>query len=182
LVSIILLILFIPYRLVVAGHIQWLEKKQTGNTEIHFGGPTRGISVTPFPKIQIAFGRYADPLFSFSLPRKKEGKPKKVKKKKKKTKSSIPYVHMGRSALGEIHFDQFYLNGDLGLPNPMYTGMIYGWSQTLGNIFKSKKSNIEINPQFNNRFETDIRGHFRLRFIPGKVMWQAGKTYFKFRK
>ncbi len=182
LTSLILLILILPYRLAVAGHIQWLEEKKTGKTQIHFGGAKRGISITPFPKIKIGIGQYVNPLFSFSLPQKKEEKPKKVKKTKKKRKFSISYIRIGRSALGEIHFDQFYLNGNLGLPNPMHTGIIYGWSQSLGNLLKSKKLNIEINPQFNNCFETDIRGHFRFQFIPGKVVWQAGKTYFKFRK
>ncbi len=184
LISIILLILFIPYRLAVAGHIQWLEQLKHGNAQIHFGGSNRGLSITPYPKIRAGIGRFDQPLISFSLPRKKYSKEKqeKEKKRKKRVKSTIDYMRIGKAALKEIHFDQFYLNGDLGLPNPMHTGVIFGWSQSLGNLLRSQKVDIDINPQFNNRFETDIRGHFRLKFIPGKVVWQAGKTYFKFRK
>jgi hypothetical protein len=184
LASIILLMLFIPYRLAVAGHVQWQEGEKTGNATIHLGGAHRGITISPFPNIRFGFGNFDNPLLSFSLPKKKESPVKKEnsKKQKTKTKKKIPYFKIGESTMGEIHFDQFYLNGDIGLPNPMHTGIIYGWSQSLRNLIRSKKFDIEINPQFNNRFETDIRGQFRLRFTPGKVLWQAGKTYFKYKK
>ncbi len=86
------------------------------------------------------------------------------------------------AALREIHFDHFLLNGNLGLPNPMYTGIIYGWSQSIGRLIRGRKVDIVINPRFNNQFETDINGRFRMKFIPGKVLWQAIKTYFKFKK
>jgi len=184
LASLILLILFIPYRLAVAGNVEWLAHKKTGSALIHLGGQWHGITISPFPARRIGIGKFDQPFFSFTLPQRKESKAKKLKSKKhkKKFKTTIPYLRIGKAVLSEIHFDQLYLNGDFGLSNPMHTGMIYGWSQSLGNILSSKKIDIDINPQFNNRFETDIRGQFRLKFMPGKVVWQAGKTYFKFRK
>lgn len=184
LICVILAILFIPYRLSVAGNIQWFENKKTGNAHIHFGGTKRGISISPFPIMRFYFGRFDQPFFSFSLPKKKEPKIKKDKMKplNKKFKSIKTYTILGKEALDEIHFDQFFLNGKLGFPNPMHTGMIFGWSQLLGNFIRSKNVDISISPQFNNRFETDIRGNFRLKFIPGKVLWKAVKTYFKFKK
>ncbi|MBT6130324.1 MAG: hypothetical protein HOH55_09535, partial [Candidatus Marinimicrobia bacterium] len=131
LTSIILLIFFIPYRLAVTGHVQWQERKKSGNATINFGGAHRGITISPFPTIKIGFGEFDHPIFSFSLPKKKESPVKKEnsKKQKSKTKKKIPYFKIGESTMGEIHFDQFYLNGDIGLPNPMHTGIIYGWSQ-----------------------------------------------------
>ena len=52
----------------------------------------------------------------------------------KKFKSIKTYTILGKEALDEIHFDQFFLNGKLGFPNPMHTGMIFGWSQLLRNF------------------------------------------------
>ncbi len=170
LIGILLLILFIPFRLAVSGNIKWIEQQKSGSTQIQFGGLNHGISVSPFPSIHIGVGRFDHPLFSFSLPKNSNSK-ENNKTSKQKNKSKIPYLRIGKATIGKIHFDQFSLNGDLGLPNPMHTGLI-----------KSKKLDITINPQFNNRFETDMKGHFRFKFIPGKVLWQAIKTYFKFRK
>ena len=175
LISILLLILFIPFRLAVSGNIKWIGQQKSGSTQIQFGGLHYGISVSPFPSIHIGVGRFDHPLFSFSLP--KNNKPL-----KQKSKSTISYLRIGKATIGKIQFDHFFLNGDLGLPNPMHTGLIYGWSQSLGGLIKSKKLDITLNPKFNNRFETDMKGHFRLKFFPGKVLWQAMKTYFKFRK
>jgi hypothetical protein len=176
-----LLILFIPFRLAVSGNIQWMTQDKSGNSHIHLGGIHRGISISPFPSIRIGIGRFDKPLFSFSLPQKKQPNHKN-RKLKKKNKSNIPYIKIGMAALREIHFDHFLLNGNLGLPNPMYTGIIYGWSQSIGRLIRGRKVDIVINPRFNNQFETDINGRFRMKFIPGKVLWQAIKTYFKFKK
>ena len=175
LISILLLILFIPFRLAVSGKIKWIGQQKSGSTQIQFGGLNHGISVSPFPPIHIGVGSFDHPLFSFSLP-------KNNKTLKQKSMSTISYLRIGKATIEKIQFDHFFLNGDLGLPNPMHTGLIYGWSQSLGGLIKSKKLDITINPQFNNRFETDMKGHFGLKFIPGKVLWQAMITYFKFRK
>ena len=64
-------ILLIPYRLSIVGNIQWLKNNKTGNAHIHFVGVKRGISISLFPKIQIYFGRFDQPFFSFSLSKKK---------------------------------------------------------------------------------------------------------------
>ena len=175
LISILLLILFIPFRLAVSGNIKWIGQQKSGTTRIQFGGLNYGISVSPFPSIHIGVGRFDHPRFSFSLP-------KNNKTLKQKSKTTISYLRLGKATIGKIQFDHFFLNGDLGLPNPMHTGLIYGWSQSLEGLIKSKKLDITLNPKFNNRFETDMKGHFRLKFFPGKVLWQATKTYFKFRK
>ncbi|MBC8346130.1 MAG: DUF2953 domain-containing protein [Candidatus Marinimicrobia bacterium] len=181
LIAALLLIMFIPYRLAVSGNIQWIAKHKSGNTDIRLGGLNYGILISPFPSTQIGIGRFDKPLFSFSFPKKSKSKTKKHKPKKK-NKLTIPYLKIGKATLKGIHFDQFSLVGDLGLPNPMHTGLVYGWSQSMAGVIRSKKIDIDINPQFNNRFETDMKGYFRLKFIPGKVLWQAIKTYFKFRK
>ena len=181
LIGILLLILFIPFRLAILGNVKWIGQQKSGSTQIQFGGLNHGISVSPFPSIHIGVGRFDHPLFSFSLPKNSNSK-ENNKTSKQKNKSTIPYLRIGKATIGKIQFDHFFLNGDLGLPNPMHTGLIYGWSQSLGGLIKSKKLDITINPQFNNRFETDMKGHFRLKFFPGKVLWQAMKTYFKFRR
>lgn len=167
--SIILVFLFIPYRIAVTGHVQWQKQQKSGYATINFGGKRRGISISPFPTTKFAFGSFEKPFFSYSL-------------KKPRAKTNIPYTRIGRSILNQIRFDQFYLKGDIGLPNPMHTGIIYGWSQSMVNMFQSKKLDIKINSKYNNRFETDFQGRFRIKLIPGKVLWNATKTYFKFRQ
>ena len=171
-------ILLIPYRLSIVGNIQWLKNNKTGNAHIHFVGVKRGISISLFPVVQIYFGRFDQPFFSFSLSKKKGP----IMIVNKKNKSIRRYIILGMAAFKEIHFDQFSLNGNLGFPNPMHTGMIFGWSNLLGNYFRTNNVDIAINPQFNNRFETDMRGYFRIKLIPGKVLWKAVKTYFKLKK
>ena len=175
LIGILLLILFIPFRLAVSGNIKWIGQQKSGSTQIQFGGLNHGISVSPFPSIHIGVGHFDHPLFSFFLP-------KNNKTLIQKSKPTISYLRIGKATIRKIQFDHFFLYGDLGLPNPMHTGLIYGWSQILGGLIKSKKLDITINPQFNNQFETDMKGHLRLKFFPGKVLWQAMKTYFKFRR
>jgi len=58
---------------------------------------------------------------------------------------------------------------------------MYGWIQSIGNLIKIDRLNVGIVPLFNNRFETDLDGQFHLKIVPVKVIWQAVKTYFKFK-
>ena len=174
--SILVFLMVLPYRLAFHGKMIWKAKQKEGNATIHFGGLNQGLSIALYPNRRISLGRFDHPLFTISLPKKR-----KQKKTQKKYHSNRPYLKMGKAALSEIHFDQFSLTGDLGLPNPMYTGLIYGWIQSIGKLINIKSLHVAISPLFNNRFETDLDGQFRLRMVPGKVVWQAVKTYFKFK-
>ncbi len=130
-----------------------------------------------YPYRRIGVGQYKNPLFTISLPKRKQQK----SKSPKKDRSKQPYLKMGKAALSKVHFDHFSLTGDLGLPNPMHTGLMYGWIQSIGNLIKIDRLNVGIVPLFNNRFETDLDGQFHLKIVPVKVIWQAVKTYFKFK-
>lgn len=173
---IIILLMVLPYRLTFRGRMVWKTEQKNGNAAIHFGGRNRGLSVALYPSRHISVGKYKHPFFSFSIPHKK-----KRKASKKKDRPERPYFKMGKAALSEIQFDQISLTGDLGLPNPMHTGLIYGWTQSIGKLINIDRLHVGISPLFNNRFETDLDGQFRLKMVPGKVLWQAGKTYFKFK-
>ena len=75
------------------------------------------------------------------------------------------------------------LGGNLGLLGFFkYSDFTILQFNLLGNYFRTNNVDIAINPQFNNRFETDMRGYFRIKLIPGKVLWKALKTYFKLKK
>lgn len=167
----------LPYRLTFRGRMIWMTHQKEGNAAIHFGGVTRGIALTLYPNRRIGVGQFEKPLFTISLPKRKQQK----SKRPKKDRSKQPYLKMGKAALSTVHFDHFSLIGDLGLPNPMHTGLMYGWFQSIGNLMTIDRLHVGISPLFNNRFETDLDGQFRLKMVPGKVIWQAGKTYFKFK-
>ncbi len=177
LLSIIILLKALPYRLTFRGRIIWMSKQKEGNVAIHFGGVTRGLTIAIYPYRQIGVGQYKNPLFTISLPKRKQQK----SKSPKKDRSKQPYLKMGKAALSKVHFDHFSLTGDLGLSNPMHTGLMYGWIQSIGNLIKIDRLNVGIVPLFNNRFETDLDGQFHLKIVPVKVIWQAVKTYFKFK-
>ena len=96
-----LLILFIPFRLAASGNIQWMAQDKSGNSHIHLGGIHRGISISPFPSIRIGIGRFDKPLFSFSLPQKKQPNHKEKPFleepfiNNKKTRNPSPYYPFG---------------------------------------------------------------------------------------
>ena len=101
LISILLLILFIPFRLAILGNVKWIGQQKSGSTQIQFGGLNHGISVSTFPSIHIGVGRFDHPLFSFSPT-------KNNKTLKQKSKSTILYLRIGKATIGKIHFDQFF--------------------------------------------------------------------------
>ena len=45
LLSIIILLMALPYRLTFRGRIIWMSKQKEGNVAIHFGGLNRGLTI-----------------------------------------------------------------------------------------------------------------------------------------
>ena len=178
LIGIILCILVFPFRLSLKGNLIWTETVNRGDISIYLGGLKRGISFAIYPKMIIRVGHFEKPIFNIYPTKKKKSK---VKRKNNRERSK-PYFKIGLAVLSRIYFDQLSLWGNLGLSNPMHTGLIYGWVHSAQHIFRSDRWLIKISPKFNNCLETDLHGHCRVKFIPGKVLWQAVKSYFKFKR
>lgn len=117
----------------------------------------------------------------------------KVSKKEKDTTNSIKknkekkFGHINRKMIRplvramyrHIHWKRLDLQGQLGLRNPMTTGMIFGITNGLRSTLSCEKCQVNIFPVFNNLPATDLTGSLSLRMSPGIVGIHLGWIYLK---
>ncbi len=88
---------------------------------------------------------------------------------------------MGQALLKGLQIVQLDLRGQVGLPNPMHTGLIYGYSHWIPRMIPGVALKVNMEPVFSGQWNTRLDGTVALKFSPAYVTWQAVKTYFKFR-
>lgn len=175
----IIIILFIlltimlsfTFNLKLRGNLKYSNSLKDFRGIIHFGGKAIGITIFTDSGIKIGLGKYAKPLLTFALPRKKS-KDKSRQKVKSHIKISIKSRwKTGLIILKKIRFDYLELRGTFGFSNPMYSGLAFGWVQAVSSVVNCPKLKIDIKPQYNNQPESDLEGNLSLGFKPIVLAW-----------
>ena len=187
--GVLVILLICPVQIRVKGNLKFQESTLDGSARLLLGYSKRGIGIDIIPAKIISFGKYDKPLFVKALKRevkdKKHEKPDKLKKsfrEKYPSLKKMPVRQLIKSILKSIRWEEFSLNGKLGLSNPMQTGIIFGMLNAFKGLVKPKKYKLALKPAFSNKLHTNIAGTVHFRFSPLITAIQAVITYFKYRK
>jgi len=182
----VILLLSIPVRLRLNGQVSLSNTSIKGCFICFLGYKNRGIGINVYPDQRISIGSYEKPMFTFSMKGREKEKPSKVKKRQIKSTFTklkrAPVMKMMKTLFRSIRWEECSISGKLGLNNPMQTGIVFGWLQGFKNIFRTEKCNINLDPVFEPKLETDLNGTIHVRFSPMKTAFQTGFTYLKYHK
>ncbi|HJL74564.1 MAG TPA: DUF2953 domain-containing protein [Candidatus Marinimicrobia bacterium] len=187
LLGIILLFVVIPIRVRIQGRIKMSAAALDGDAHLLIGYHKRGLSINILKQQNLAVGAYTKPLFFVPL-KKKSKKLIEPNKEKKSFMQIVQKLHkipkrkLLRAVVRSIHWEEFSIAGQLGLKNPMHTGMAFGWMNGLSGIIHTNKLNFAVTPAFKPVLNTYIKGNIHVRLSPLLTALHAGITYFKFRK
>lgn len=181
--------LICPIRMKLKGKLKFQESHLHGNARLMFGYGKRGIGINFYPEKTINIGTYHKPIYVKTLSRKsqkmnkkKHTKGKKSIKEKYQFFRKIPIMQLTKSIIRSTRWEEFSLKGKMGLPNPMQTGMFFGFMNSFKGLVRPHKFILALEPVFTQKMITDVEGTLHVRFSPLVTIIQVGFTYFKFRK
>lgn len=175
----LLILFFIPWHLYFKGVITICQTEKSASGKMLIGGQNFGIGFRFYPEKSVFLGPVNRPFLSITI--RKPNKAKATKAQKQVSQFQLKYLKLGKAVLRVIHLERLDIHGKVGFPDPMYTGLVYGYSHTITHILPDSKVNIQMKPAFNNQWDTQLDGTIRIKFLPAFVTWQAAKTYFKFK-
>ncbi|MEE8335444.1 MAG: hypothetical protein V3S48_03300 [Candidatus Neomarinimicrobiota bacterium] len=167
----LVIMLSFTFNLMLCGNFKYSNSLKDFRGVIHFGGKSMGITIFTNTGIKIGLGKYAKPLLTFALPRKKSKDKSRLKVKSPIKKRIKSRWKTGLIILKKIRFDYLELKGTFGFSNPMHSGLAFGWVQALRGAVNCPKLKIDIRPQYNNQPESDLEGNLSLGFKPIVLAW-----------
>ncbi len=189
LAGIFLFIILYPLRIQLIGQLNLEETLMDGYVQLSIGYKSRGIRINIFPNRTISFGSYQKPILLKPLGKKFD---KFYYNQSKKSFSFLNNIMsffrekkisvIRKSVFKTIRWEELKIEGQLGLPNPMQTGMIWGYIQALKGIIQPKKLTILLEPVFTPELKTDIQGNVQFYLSPIMTSWQVALAYIKFSK
>ncbi|MFH1852294.1 MAG: hypothetical protein ABIA75_08120 [Candidatus Neomarinimicrobiota bacterium] len=191
LIVILLGILFFPWRIGVRGQAVTVDGQMVFTGAATVGGRAIGLCLSFLPAFQLGIGPYSKTWIKVTLKksakRRPPKKPKKIKIKPKKTFAQqlqaldrMPLMKkLVAAVLRKIHWERLTLTGQLGLKNPMTTGLISGMVAWLKTILPTPPTRIDITTHFNGRLNLDLSGDLVFRLQPGVLAITALVVYIR---
>lgn len=176
------LILVLPWRLALRGRLVIHPGSVAGRGSLRLGGKTIGLSLDLHPQRILGLGPYRKPWFKTVL---KQGKqPTKQTGASRDSRGGLPWtlsMRMARSILEKVHWERLEVGGDLALPDPLQTGLVYGTLHLVRGLVPAGVVHLTVNPVFDGGTSTDLVSLIRIRFRAAVLAWNATRTYFKFK-
>ncbi len=176
---IFLLLFILPWRVYIQGTLAITSELTSGSGSILLGGKKAGICLRFYPQKRITLGHYQHPVLTITLHKKRQKRRMRSSQRIKTFNSK--HLKMGQALLKGLEIVELDLRGQVGLPNPMHTGLIYGYGHLIPRMMPEVALKVIMEPVFSGQWNTHLDGTVALKFSPVYVTWQAVKTYFKFR-
>ena len=187
-IALLLGILFLPWKIGARGKLESNAELIQGYGNATVGGRSYGIMVRFLPEIRLCLGPYSNPWFSKSLGTKGKKKTDKTPEPKPKQTFSEQFEKLNqvplwkkllRTAIRNIHLEQCSIDGTVGFPNPMSTGLLMGTIAWIKTILPKSGTNLNIRPHFNGPAIFDLSGIILLRVQPAILAISVGWVYIR---
>lgn len=178
------LILVLPWRLALRGRLVIHPGSVAGRGSLRVGGKTIGLSLDLHPQRILGLGPYRKPWFKTVLVRGRGRQTTKQTGASRDSRGRFPgtlTIRMARSILEKVHWERLEVSGDLALPDPLQTGLVYGTLHLVRDLVPAGAVHLTVNPVFDGGTPTDLVAQIRIRFRAAVLAWNATRTYFKFK-